>query len=111
MTEDFSKLGLVSFVCIDEIHCASEWSHNFRPSFLKIKDILNEKLTSQPLFLGLTATATRQTQNMLADEFEFDNINRCTELGRKNLYLTISRDDENGKITSLQKLIKSKEFT
>ena len=110
MTEDFDKLGKVSFVCIDEIHCASEWSHNFRPSFLKINDILNEKLSEKPLLLGLTATATVQTQNTLADEFEFDNILRCSELGRKNLSLTITWDDENNKIAGLLKLIKSWDF-
>lgn len=110
MTEDFSKLGKISFVCIDEIHCASEWSHNFRPSFLKIKDVLTEKLQEAPLLLGLTATATVQTQNTLADEFDFENIMRCSELGRKNLSLTITWDLETNKISSLQKLIKSKDF-
>jgi superfamily II DNA helicase RecQ len=47
-------------ICIDEVHCASEWSHNFRPSYLKLNDIIQDKLEDQkPLILGLTATATK----------------------------------------------------
>jgi superfamily II DNA helicase RecQ len=74
--EDFSKFGReISMVCVDEIHCASEWSHNFRPTYLKINDMIREKLTTlqegtdskgkqnnrSAVVLGLTATATRAT--------------------------------------------------
>jgi ATP-dependent DNA helicase Q4 len=62
-------------VCVDEIHCASEWSHNFRPTYLKINDMIREKLGTvvqeseakgksvkrAAIVLGLTATATRAT--------------------------------------------------
>jgi superfamily II DNA helicase RecQ len=35
--EDLSKFGRkISMVCVDEIHCASEWSHNFRPAYLML---------------------------------------------------------------------------
>lgn len=30
------KLPPISFACIDEVHCLSEWSHNFRPSYLRV---------------------------------------------------------------------------
>lgn len=43
--EDFSKFErTISLVCIDEIHCASEWSHNFRPTYLKLHDMVRDKL-------------------------------------------------------------------
>jgi ATP-dependent DNA helicase Q4 len=55
-------------VCVDEIHCASEWSHNFRPAYLKLNDMVKEKVTlvnkgksQRGVILGLTATATKAT--------------------------------------------------
>lgn len=57
MVEDFTWFGKIGLVCIDEIHCASEWSHNFRPSFLKLKDVITNRLNNA-LILGLTATLT-----------------------------------------------------
>jgi ATP-dependent DNA helicase Q4 len=37
--EDLSKFGReISMVCVDEIHCSSEWSHNFRPAYLVLHE-------------------------------------------------------------------------
>ena len=33
------RLPPVAFACIDEVHCVSEWSHNFRPSYLRIQKV------------------------------------------------------------------------
>lgn len=61
--EDFTKFERkISMVCVDEIHCASEWSHNFRPAYLKLNDMIRYKLGDDVLVLGLTATATKATQ-------------------------------------------------
>ena len=35
------NLPPVAFACIDEVHCVSEWSHNFRPSYLRIHTVLD----------------------------------------------------------------------
>lgn len=60
--EDLSKFNRnISMVCVDEIHCASEWSHNFRPAYLKLNDMIKEKLGKDTVVLGLTATATKGT--------------------------------------------------
>lgn len=48
----------IPFACIDEAHCVSEWSHNFRPSYLRLCAILRNGLGVNCL-LGLTATATK----------------------------------------------------
>src|SRR5690606_15606519 len=85
--EDFSKFNReIAMVCVDEIHCASEWSHNFRPAYLKINDMIKEKLgmnstedgkrgSSKAVVLGLTATATKATQRSICQQFgiEFPN--------------------------------------
>ncbi|URE10486.1 DEAD/DEAH box helicase [Musa troglodytarum] len=51
----------ISLLVIDEAHCISEWSHNFRPSYLRLRaSILQRKLGVQCI-LAMTATATTQT--------------------------------------------------
>ena len=50
----------VGFVTIDEAHCVSEWSHNFRPSYLRLHQTLSG-IFGVDTFLALTATATGRT--------------------------------------------------
>lgn len=38
--EWLSKLPPIAFVCLDEAHCLSQWSHNFRPSYLMICQVI-----------------------------------------------------------------------
>lgn len=47
---------LLSFVVLDEIHCLSNWGHDFRPEYLMLSKLLN-KFLDQITFLGFTATA------------------------------------------------------
>lgn len=56
----FKSLPQIAFACIDEAHCVSQWSHNFRPSYLMICRVLREKLNVKCI-LGLTATASQTT--------------------------------------------------
>lgn len=58
------QLPPIAFACIDEAHCVSQWSHNFRPSYLMICRVLREKLGVKTV-LGLTATATLQTRESI----------------------------------------------
>ncbi|MCM3760766.1 DNA helicase RecQ [Alkalihalobacillus oceani] len=51
----------LSLVAIDEAHCMSQWGHDFRPSYLRIPEWL-EQLKDQPAVLALTATATKQVR-------------------------------------------------
>lgn len=86
-------------VCVDEIHCASEWSHNFRPAYLKLHDMIKDKVslqgTNKCVVLGLTATATKATQKSVCEIFDIhhpENIVTEPNLSRMNLSLSISRD-------------------
>ncbi len=65
MFQSFKGLT-IGLVCVDEAHCYSQWSHNFRPAYLKLFDIVKKKVRN-PLLLGLTATATKQTKAEICD--------------------------------------------
>ncbi|XP_051631217.1 ATP-dependent DNA helicase Q4 [Manacus candei] len=55
-----ARLPPVAFACLDEAHCVSQWSHNFRPAYLRCCKVLRERWGVR-CFLGLTATATAAT--------------------------------------------------
>ncbi|MDI9536417.1 MAG: DNA helicase RecQ [Bacteroidota bacterium] len=58
---DFLKQVKISFYAIDEAHCISEWGHDFRPEYRKIRSIINE-IGVAPV-IALTATATPKVQH------------------------------------------------
>ncbi len=57
----FLKQVTISFYAIDEAHCISEWGHDFRPEYRRIRPIINE-IGSAPI-IALTATATPKVQH------------------------------------------------
>eukprot|EP00049_Salpingoeca_infusionum_P010526 m.181953 g.181953 ORF g.181953 m.181953 type:complete len:1342 (+) comp14666_c0_seq5:72-4097(+) len=61
----------ISFCCVDEAHCVSEWSHNFRPAYLRIAKTLRESLGVSTL-LALTATATQATINSILKHLDIE---------------------------------------
>jgi ATP-dependent DNA helicase RecQ len=50
----------VPFVAVDEAHCISQWGHNFRPAYLKVKDLIEQ--VGSPVVAAFTATANRRVQ-------------------------------------------------
>ena len=58
---DFLKSVKISFYAIDEAHCISEWGHDFRPEYRRIRPIVQE-IGSAPI-IALTATATAKVQH------------------------------------------------
>ncbi|XP_001944049.2 ATP-dependent DNA helicase Q4 [Acyrthosiphon pisum] len=98
-TDWLLKLPPIAFVCLDEAHCLSQWSHNFRPSYLMICQVLREKFGVKT-FLGLTATATISTVSSIASELMLDDdpnsIIKDTPLP-DNLMLSVSRDKDRDK--------------
>ncbi len=59
------------FITIDEAHCVSEWGHDFRPDYLKIRDLRND-FPEIPL-LALTATAKPETRQDIIRQLELKN--------------------------------------
>lgn len=58
---DFLKDINISFYAIDEAHCISEWGHDFRPEYRKIRPVV-DKINRAPI-IALTATATPKVQH------------------------------------------------
>jgi ATP-dependent DNA helicase RecQ len=85
---DFLKTVKISFYAIDEAHCISEWGHDFRPEYRRIRPIINE-IGDAPV-IALTATATdkvrtdiKKNLNILdAEEFK-------SSFNRPNLYYEV----------------------
>lgn len=67
---EFLKKANISFVAVDEVHCISEWGHDFRPEYRKIKQIIAE-LGSLPV-IALTATATPKVQQDIQKNLHMD---------------------------------------
>ncbi|KAM8840719.1 ATP-dependent DNA helicase Q4 isoform 2-T2 [Spinachia spinachia] len=104
------ELPPVSFACIDEAHCVSEWSHNFRPCYLRLCKVLRERLGVQCL-LGLTATATLSTAMDIARHLDItdeDGIAVRSAAVPPNLQLSVSMDRE--KDQALVSLLKGDRF-
>ncbi|XP_069114414.1 ATP-dependent DNA helicase Q4-like [Argopecten irradians] len=91
-----ANLPPISFVCIDEAHCLSEWSHNFRPAYLRLCKVLRDKFGVH-CFLGLTATATQSTAADVAKHIGIEDCEDAVIRGPpvpRNLFLSVSRDED-----------------
>lgn len=92
----FKSLPQIAFACIDEAHCVSQWSHNFRPSYLMICRVLREKLNVKCI-LGLTATASQTTIKSVIDHINIsDGLNGVVKNPAlpNNLYLSMSYEKD-----------------
>ncbi len=99
----------VAFACVDEAHCVSEWSHNFRPAYLQLRNVLRKSLGARCI-LALTATATRKTVASIRDSLGIDPGD--VVLGspnRHNVSLTVSTDAD--KDAALLELMRSPLFS
>ncbi|KAJ7991733.1 hypothetical protein DPEC_G00286940 [Dallia pectoralis] len=104
------QLPPVAFACIDEAHCVSEWSHNFRPCYLRLCKVLRDRLGVRCL-LGLTATATLSTAIDIAQHLDItdqDGIAVRSAAVPQNLQLSVSMDRE--KDQALVSLLKGERF-
>jgi ATP-dependent DNA helicase RecQ len=75
----------VSLLAVDEAHCISEWGHDFRPSYLRMRDV-RERLGAPPT-IALTATATPEVRKDIALQLALGNANVIvTGFDRTNLH-------------------------
>ncbi|KAL2543343.1 ATP-dependent DNA helicase Q-like 5 [Abeliophyllum distichum] len=105
----FSGTPLVSLVVVDEAHCVSEWSHNFRPSYMRLRASLLRGKLNAGCILAMTATATTKTLHdiMHALEIPPPNLIQSAQL-RGNLHLSVSMSGN--RMKGLMALLKSTPF-
>ncbi len=86
---EFLKQIEISFYAIDEAHCISEWGHDFRPEYRKLRPIINAIGKKVPI-IGLTATATLKVQEDILKTLEMDDAKVFkSSFDRANLYYEI----------------------
>ena len=79
----------ISMVTVDEAHCISQWGQDFRPSYLKIIDFV-EQLPGNPIISAFTATATEVVKKDIARILKLKNPNVVvTGFDRENLYYQV----------------------
>ncbi len=84
----FSDLN-VSFFAVDEAHCISEWGHDFRPEYRRLKEMMEEIKSSAPI-IALTATATPKVQSDIVKNLALKNPEiLISSFNRENLYYEV----------------------
>ncbi|NCO55011.1 MAG: DNA helicase RecQ [Bacteroidetes bacterium] len=85
---EFLRNIKISFYAVDEAHCISEWGHDFRPEYRRIRPIINE-IGKAPV-IALTATATPKVQHDILKTLEIIDANVYKfSFNRPNLYYEI----------------------
>jgi len=86
---EFLKQIDISFYAIDEAHCISEWGHDFRPEYRKLRPIINAIGKKVPI-IALTATATLKVQEDILKTLEMQEAKVFkSSFDRTNLYYEI----------------------
>ncbi|GGG97692.1 ATP-dependent DNA helicase RecQ [Parapedobacter pyrenivorans] len=86
---EFLKLITVSFVAVDEAHCISEWGHDFRPEYRKIRSVINSIGNDIPV-IALTATATPKVQSDIRKNLQMNDATLFkSSFNRPNLYYEV----------------------
>ncbi|MDZ4845760.1 MAG: DNA helicase RecQ [Chitinophagales bacterium] len=85
----FLKDVTISFVAVDEAHCISEWGHDFRPEYRRIRDMMEMIGQDVPL-IALTATATPKVQSDIVKTLQLKKPNiYISSFNRANLFYEI----------------------
>jgi ATP-dependent DNA helicase RecQ len=93
---EFLQKVKVSFVAIDEAHCISEWGHDFRPEYRKIKTMIAQ--LGDMNVIALTATATPKVQIDIQKNLQMEEADVfISSFNRKNLFYEVRPKKETKK--------------
>lgn len=105
-TVEFLKKVSISFLAIDEAHCISEWGHDFRPEYRKIRDVM-DLIDKQIKVIALTATATPKVQDDIIKNLKISDSKLFkSSFNRPNLYYEVRPKNDETEV-DLIKFIKS----
>ena len=86
---DFFSDLQISFFAVDEAHCISEWGHDFRPEYRRLKEMM-EEINSEVPVIALTATATPKVQSDIVKNLSLrDPEVLISSFNRANLYYEV----------------------
>lgn len=86
---EFLKLITISFVAVDEAHCISEWGHDFRPEYRRIRQVISGLGPDIPI-IALTATATPKVQQDIIKNLQMSDATLFkSSFNRPNLFYEI----------------------
>ena len=86
---EFLRLLKISFVAVDEAHCISEWGHDFRPEYRKIRQVISGLGEHIPI-IALTATATPKVQQDIVKNLQMTDATLFkSSFNRPNLFYEI----------------------
>lgn len=98
----------ISFIAVDEAHCISEWGHDFRPEYRKLRDMIEQINPDLPI-IALTATATPKVQDDIVKNLMLRNPNIFVDsFNRPNLnYEVVPKITKEQTLKSIVKFIHS----
>ena len=90
---EFLKNVKISFYAVDEAHCISEWGHDFRPEYRRIRPIIN--MIGQAPIIALTATATQKVREDIKKILGMPDAREFkSSFNRSNLYYEVRRKND-----------------
>ena len=90
---EFLKSVKISFYAVDDAHCISEWGHDFRPEYRRIRPIIN--LIGQAPIIALTATATQKVREDIKKILGMPDAREFkSSFNRSNLYYEVRRKND-----------------
>lgn len=106
--QDILRKTKIAILAVDEAHCISQWGHDFRPDYLKIKAV--REMLDFPQTIALTATATQTVRKEIAERLGLESwSDHIAGFDRDNLYFSvIPSSSKKSKINSIKEIYNEK---